>query len=65
MNRTKTFVLTGLFAIGLAYGAGAEERDPAALARAMQGASATLEAGLQASEREGKPISGQIRDRTQ
>jgi hypothetical protein len=60
MNRPKKFVLTGLFAIGLAYGAAAEEQDPAALARAMQGASATLEAGLKASEREGKPISAKF-----
>jgi hypothetical protein len=38
----------------------AEEFNPAALATAMQGAKATLEAGLRASEREGKPISAKF-----
>jgi hypothetical protein len=60
MNKPKTFILTGLFAIGLACGASAEEQDPAALARAMQGATTTLEAGLKASEREGNPISAKF-----
>jgi hypothetical protein len=38
----------------------AEEANPAKLAAAMQGAKATLEAGLKASEREGKPISAKF-----
>ena len=45
---------------GLSASASAEEKDPAALARAMQPAKATLEAGLKASEREGKPISAKF-----
>ncbi len=50
-----SFSSTGLFA-----SARAEEKDQAALARALQPAKATLEAGLKASEREGKPISGKF-----
>ena len=38
----------------------AEQANPAALAAAMQDAKATLEAGLKASEREGKPISAKF-----
>jgi len=38
----------------------ADEDNPAALAKAMSGAKATLEAGLKASEREGKPISAKF-----
>jgi hypothetical protein len=38
----------------------AEENNPAALAKAMSGAKVTLEAGLKASEREGKPISAKF-----
>src|SRR5258707_11730112 len=45
---------------GLSVSAFAEEKDQAALARALQPAKATLEAGLQASEREGKPISAKF-----
>jgi hypothetical protein len=52
---TISFSATGLFA-----SARGEEKDQAALARALQPAKATLEAGLQASEREGKPISGKF-----
>jgi hypothetical protein len=37
-----------------------EEQDQAALARALQPAKVTLEAGLKASEREGKPISAKF-----
>jgi hypothetical protein len=37
-----------------------EEQDQAALARALQPAKATLEAGLKTSEREGKPISAKF-----
>jgi hypothetical protein len=50
-----SFSSTGLF--GSAQG---EEKDQAALARSLQSAKATLEAGLKASEREGKPISGKF-----
>jgi hypothetical protein len=45
---------------GLSVSASAEEKDEAALAHAMQPAKATLEAGLKASEREGKPISAKF-----
>src|SRR5215472_2302470 len=45
---------------GLSVSASAEEKDQAALAHAMQPAKATLEAGLKASEREGKPISAKF-----
>jgi hypothetical protein len=45
---------------GFAGTALSEAPDPAALARALQGAKATLAAGLQASEREGQPISGKF-----
>ena len=38
----------------------AEDTNPAALAAALQDAKATLEAGLTASEREGKPISAKF-----
>ena len=37
-----------------------EEQDQAALARALQPAKATLQAGLKTSEREGKPISAKF-----
>ena len=45
---------------GLLASTFAEEQDQAALARALQPAKATLEAGLKASEREGKPISAKF-----
>ena len=45
---------------GLSISVSAEEKDQAALAHAMQPAKATLEAGLKASEREGKPISAKF-----
>jgi len=50
-----SFSSTGRF--GSAQG---EEKDQAALARALQPATATLEAGLKTGEREGKPISGKF-----
>jgi hypothetical protein len=40
--------------------AAGEENDPATLIRALQGAKATLQGGLQASEGEGQPISGKF-----
>jgi uncharacterized protein YicC (UPF0701 family) len=49
------FAWAGLFA-----SASAEEKDQAALARALQPAKTTLEAGLKAREREGKPISAKF-----
>ena len=45
---------------GLTASALAEEKDEAALARALQPAKATLEGGLKTSEREGKPISAKF-----
>ena len=50
-----SFSSTGLFS-----SAQGEEKDQAALARALQPAKATLEAGLKTSEREGKPISAKF-----
>jgi hypothetical protein len=50
-----SFSSAGLFA-----SARGEEKDQAALARALQPAKATLEAGLKTSEREGKPISAKF-----
>jgi hypothetical protein len=53
-----------LIVIGVAAGfsstASAEDSDKAALAKALEGAKATLEDGLKASEREGKPISAEF-----
>ena len=53
-----------LVIIGVAAGSGAaaaaEESDKAALAKAVEGAKVTLEDGLKASEREGKPISAKF-----
>jgi hypothetical protein len=45
---------------GLAPAARGEEKNPAALAAAMQAAKTTLEAGLAASGRDGKPISAKF-----
>lgn len=47
-----------LAAAGLAPWAGAEETDPAALAKALPEATVPLDQGFRASERDGKPISG-------
>jgi hypothetical protein len=61
MAKTRTTGLLALLGIAvLAAPLIAEEANPAALATAMQGAKATLEAGLKASEREGKPISAKF-----
>jgi hypothetical protein len=46
--------------VALSPSALAEEKDQAALARALQPAKTTLEAGLKASEREGRPISAKF-----
>jgi hypothetical protein len=52
-------VATGfLAAAGLSSWAGDEDKDPAALAKALPETSVTLNEGLKASQREGKPISG-------
>lgn len=65
MNKIPSLLLLILIAaafswVGPSASALAEEKDPAALARALQPAKATLEAGLKASEREGKPISAKF-----
>jgi hypothetical protein len=49
----------GLFPAPAAF-VRAEEPDSAALAKALQGTTVTLQDGLKASEREGKPISGKF-----
>jgi hypothetical protein len=58
-----------LFAIGIAFAATlavagmsarAEDENPAALAKALSETSVSLDQGLNASEREGKPISGKF-----
>src|SRR5689334_17198519 len=59
-------VIAGLAAVGLLASAGLiawaqedeEEENPAGLAKVLPEASVSLEQGLKASEREGKPISG-------
>ena len=53
-------ITTTFFWAGLSASASAEEKDPAALAQALQTVSVTLETGLKTSEREGKPISGKF-----
>ena len=58
--RSTLFVVLALCVIASLDRATAEENDPAALAKAMPGAKVTLEAGLKASEREGKPISAKF-----
>jgi len=49
----------GLFTAQAAF-VRAEDTDPAALAKALKDATVTLQGGLKASEREGKPISGKF-----
>jgi hypothetical protein len=52
-------LVAGLLAAGLSPSRGEEgKQDPAALAKALAEARVTLDQGLRASEREGKPISG-------
>src|SRR5580700_8416956 len=58
--RSTLFVVLALCVIASLDRATAEENNPAALAKAMPGAKVTLEAGLKASEREGKPISAKF-----
>ena len=65
MNKIPSLLLLILIAAAFSWAgpspsALAEEKDQAALARALQPAKATLEAGLKASEREGKPISAKF-----
>jgi hypothetical protein len=61
MTMHRTIGLLALLGIAAAAApAIAEEANTAKLATAMQGAKATLEAGLKASEREGKPISAKF-----
>jgi hypothetical protein len=58
--RLTVFVaVIGLFGAG-ADGVRAEEGDPAALAAALKNITATLQDGLKASEREGRPISAKF-----
>ena len=61
MTMTRTIGLLAVLGI-VVLGAPviAEDANPAALATALQDAQATLEAGLTASEREGKPISAKF-----
>ncbi len=62
MRRIRDLLL--LMVVGVTAGLGvataAEESDKAALAKAVEAAKATLEDGLKASEREGKPISAKF-----
>jgi hypothetical protein len=65
MNRKLAFSIAAmgmLAAVGVAsWAADEDENDnPAALAKALPAAKVTLEQGLKASEREGKPISGKF-----
>jgi uncharacterized membrane protein YkoI len=62
MRRIQSLLLITLLTVsgGLIGFAAAEEHDQAALGRALQGAKATLQGGLQASEREGQPISAKF-----
>jgi hypothetical protein len=63
MKKNSWFLLliaTSFCSMGLFASARGEEKDQAALARALQPAKTTLEAGLKASEREGKAISGKF-----
>jgi hypothetical protein len=56
-NLAVTFAVTGILA-AVASSSWAGEDNPAALAKALPGASVSLDQGLEASEREGKAISG-------
>ena len=61
MKIFRSMVLIALTAAGgMFVAAAAEEADQAALGQALQGVKATLQGGLQASEREGRPISGKF-----
>lgn len=64
MSRREYLIVTPavavLSAVFLLAPVRAEESDPAALAAAVAGAPTTLEKGLQASEKAGKPISGKF-----
>jgi hypothetical protein len=54
---TVVFAVTGILA-AVASSSWAGEDNPAALAKALPGASVSLDQGLKASEREGKAVSG-------
>src|SRR5258708_34389445 len=56
---TLVLVMAGLIAAPAAL-VRAEDTDPAALAKALKDTTVTLQDGLKASEREGKPISGKF-----
>jgi hypothetical protein len=57
MRRDFAIAVTGILA-AIALSCRAEEGNPAALAKALPEATVSLDQGLKASEREGKPISG-------
>src|SRR5262249_23088510 len=60
MRTLRSLLLIALLAAIGGMASAAEENDQAALGRALQGAKASLQGGLQASEREGQPISGKF-----
>ena len=53
-------VAAGLFGVGVPSWADNEYENPVQLSKALTGVSVSLEQGLRASEREGKPISGKF-----
>jgi hypothetical protein len=60
MRTLQSLLLIALLAAASGVAGAAEENDQAALGRALPAAKATLQGGLQASEREGQPISGKF-----
>jgi len=58
MIRVLSLAATGILAVGFLAPTAHAAEDAAALAKALSGATVTLQQGLTASEREGKPISG-------
>ncbi|HKM71921.1 MAG TPA: hypothetical protein VJX94_18000 [Stellaceae bacterium] len=59
LRLTMFLAAVGLFTAPAAF-VRAEDTDPAALAKALKETPITLQDGLKASEREGKPISGKF-----
>lgn len=63
-KRSGTFLAAGVMCVVSTYllgaTAGAQDKEQAALAKALQGVRTTLEEGLAASERSGRPISGKF-----
>jgi hypothetical protein len=60
IRSTLSLIALSVSGVGLLSPLRGEGKDQAALARALQPAKTTLEAGLKASEREGKPISAKF-----